>query len=88
MPRITLFLDNLAQAAIYRRTVFLREVRTTYFHAFTNWDITWDGTNDSSRMSAWRKVRSFTHLQHVGGRASEIANDRKEDPALFAPAAH
>ena len=32
MPRITLFLDTLARAANYRRTVFLREVRVTYLH--------------------------------------------------------
>jgi predicted Zn-dependent protease with MMP-like domain len=32
MPRITLFFDTLAQVANYRRTVFLREVRTTYLH--------------------------------------------------------
>jgi predicted Zn-dependent protease with MMP-like domain len=41
MPRITLFIDNLAQAANYRRTVFLREVRITYLHElghFFGWD--------------------------------------------------
>jgi predicted Zn-dependent protease with MMP-like domain len=32
MPRITLFVDTLAEAASYRRTVFLREVRKTYLH--------------------------------------------------------
>lgn len=32
MPRITLFLDTLAEAANYRESVFLREVRITYFH--------------------------------------------------------
>src|SRR5215472_8412998 len=32
MPRITLFIDTLAEAANYRRTAFLREVRTTYLH--------------------------------------------------------
>jgi predicted Zn-dependent protease with MMP-like domain len=32
MPRITLFIDTLAEAASYRRTVFLREVRKTYLH--------------------------------------------------------
>lgn len=41
MPRITLFVDNLAQAANYRRSVFLREVRITYLHElghFFGWD--------------------------------------------------
>jgi predicted Zn-dependent protease with MMP-like domain len=41
MPRITLFIDTLAQAANYRRTVFLREVRITYLHElghFFGWD--------------------------------------------------
>jgi predicted Zn-dependent protease with MMP-like domain len=41
MPRITLFIDTLAQAANYRRTVFLREVRTTYLHElghYFGWD--------------------------------------------------
>ena len=32
MPRITLFIDTLAEAANYRRSVFLREVRKTYLH--------------------------------------------------------
>ena len=32
MPRITLFFDTLAQAANYRESVFLREVRITYLH--------------------------------------------------------
>jgi hypothetical protein len=78
MPRITLFLDNLAQAANYRRTVFLREVRTTYFHASTNWGITWDGMNDRSGMSAWRKARSFKHLQHVGGAPPKLGDRRSQ----------
>jgi predicted Zn-dependent protease with MMP-like domain len=41
MPRITLFIDTLAQAANYRRTVFLREVRITYLHElghYFGWD--------------------------------------------------
>jgi predicted Zn-dependent protease with MMP-like domain len=32
MPRITLFIDTLAQAANHRRKVFLREVQVTYLH--------------------------------------------------------
>ena len=41
MPRITLFIDTLAQAANYRRTAFLREVRITYLHElghYFGWD--------------------------------------------------
>jgi predicted Zn-dependent protease with MMP-like domain len=41
LPRITLFIDTLAQAANYRRTVFLREVRITYLHElghYFGWD--------------------------------------------------
>jgi predicted Zn-dependent protease with MMP-like domain len=41
MPRITLFIDTLAQAANQRRTVFLHEVRTTYLHElghYFGWD--------------------------------------------------
>ena len=41
MPRITLFIDVLAEAANYRRTVFLQEVRTTYLHElghYFGWD--------------------------------------------------
>ena len=41
MPRITLFLDNLARAANFRRTVFLREVQITYLHElghYLGWD--------------------------------------------------
>ena len=41
MPRITLFIDTLAEAANYRRTVFLREVRKTYLHElghYFGWD--------------------------------------------------
>jgi predicted Zn-dependent protease with MMP-like domain len=41
MPRITLFLDTLAQAANYRKRVFLREVRITYLHElghYFGWD--------------------------------------------------
>ena len=41
MPRITLFIDTLAQAANYRRKVFLREVRVTYLHElghYFGWD--------------------------------------------------
>jgi predicted Zn-dependent protease with MMP-like domain len=41
MPRITLFFDTLAQAADYRRNVFLREVRITYLHElghYLGWD--------------------------------------------------
>jgi predicted Zn-dependent protease with MMP-like domain len=41
MPRITLFIDTLAEAANYRRTLFLREVRTTYLHElghYFGWD--------------------------------------------------
>jgi hypothetical protein len=32
MPRIALFVDTLTQAANYRRTVSLLEVRITYLH--------------------------------------------------------
>src|SRR5215471_4371941 len=41
MPRITLFIDILAEAANYRKTAFLREVRTTYLHElghYFGWD--------------------------------------------------
>jgi|SRR5689334_5290346 predicted Zn-dependent protease with MMP-like domain len=41
MPRITLFVDTLAEAANYRRTAFLREVRITYLHElghYFGWD--------------------------------------------------
>jgi predicted Zn-dependent protease with MMP-like domain len=41
MPRITLFLDTLARAAKYQRTVFLREVQITYLHElghYFGWD--------------------------------------------------
>jgi predicted Zn-dependent protease with MMP-like domain len=41
MPRITLFIDTLAQATDFRRTAFLREVRITYLHElghFFGWD--------------------------------------------------
>jgi predicted Zn-dependent protease with MMP-like domain len=41
MPRITLFIDNLAQAANHRRKVFLREVQVTYLHElghYFGWD--------------------------------------------------
>jgi predicted Zn-dependent protease with MMP-like domain len=41
MPRITLFIDTLAQAANYRRKVFLREVQITYLHElghYFGWD--------------------------------------------------
>jgi predicted Zn-dependent protease with MMP-like domain len=41
MPRITLFIDTLAQAANYRRKPFLREVRVTYLHElghYFGWD--------------------------------------------------
>jgi predicted Zn-dependent protease with MMP-like domain len=41
MPRITLFFDALAQAANYRESVFLREVRITYLHElghYLGWD--------------------------------------------------
>jgi predicted Zn-dependent protease with MMP-like domain len=41
MPRITLFLDTLAQAANYRRTGFVRELRITYLHElghYFGWD--------------------------------------------------
>jgi predicted Zn-dependent protease with MMP-like domain len=41
MPRITLFFDTLAQAANYRESVFLREVRITYLHElghYLGWD--------------------------------------------------
>jgi hypothetical protein len=34
MPRITLFLDTLARAAKYQRTVFLREVQIRLFAVF------------------------------------------------------
>ena len=41
MPRITLFLDTLARAANYRKSVFLRAVRITYLHElghYLGWD--------------------------------------------------
>jgi predicted Zn-dependent protease with MMP-like domain len=41
MPRITLFIDTIAQAADFRRRPFLREVRITYLHElghFFGWD--------------------------------------------------
>jgi predicted Zn-dependent protease with MMP-like domain len=41
MPRITLFIDTLAQAADYQRKAFLREVRVTYLHElghYFGWD--------------------------------------------------
>ena len=41
LPRITLFIDNLAKAANYERVAFLREVRTTYLHElghYLGWD--------------------------------------------------
>ena len=41
MPRITLFVEILAQAASYRKTEFLRDVRTTYLHElghYFGWD--------------------------------------------------
>jgi predicted Zn-dependent protease with MMP-like domain len=41
MPRITLFLDTLARATNYQRTVFLREVQITYLHElghYFGWD--------------------------------------------------
>jgi predicted Zn-dependent protease with MMP-like domain len=41
MPRITLFIVTLAQAARHRRKVFLREVQVTYLHElghYFGWD--------------------------------------------------
>jgi predicted Zn-dependent protease with MMP-like domain len=41
LPRITLFIDNLANAANYRTVAFLEEVRTTYLHElghYLGWD--------------------------------------------------
>ena len=41
MPRITLFIDTLAQAANYQKTLFLEEVRITYLHElghYFGWD--------------------------------------------------
>ena len=41
LPRITLFVDTLAQAANYRKAVFLRELRITYLHElghYLGWD--------------------------------------------------
>ena len=41
MPRITLFIDALAQGANYRTTAFLSEVRITYLHElghYFGWD--------------------------------------------------
>lgn len=41
MPRITLFVDTLAQTANYQRKAFLREVRVTYLHElghYLGWD--------------------------------------------------
>jgi len=50
MPRITLFIDTLAQAANQRRTVFSARFGQPIS---TNWDITSGGTKDRLRMSAW-----------------------------------
>jgi len=41
MPRIALFFDTLAQAANYRESVFLREVRITYLHELGRY-LAWD----------------------------------------------
>jgi hypothetical protein len=41
MPRITLFFDTLAQAANYRGSTFLDEVRITYLHQLTYY-LGWD----------------------------------------------
>jgi len=41
LPRITLFIDNLAKAANYQRAAYLQEVRTTYLHElghYLGWD--------------------------------------------------
>ena len=41
MPRITLFVETLAQEANYRKTEFLSEVRITYLHElghYFGWD--------------------------------------------------
>jgi predicted Zn-dependent protease with MMP-like domain len=41
MPRITLFIDTLAQEAKFRRIAFLQEVRITYLHElghYFGWD--------------------------------------------------
>ena len=41
MPRITLFIDTLAQAANYQKMLFLEEVRITYLHElghYFGWD--------------------------------------------------
>lgn len=41
MPRITLFVNTLAEAADHRRKAFLREVRVTYLHElghYFGWD--------------------------------------------------
>jgi len=41
MPRITLFIDTLAQATNYQETLFLQEVRITYLHElghYFGWD--------------------------------------------------
>lgn len=41
MPRITLFVDTLVEAANFRRSAFLDEVRTTYLHElghYFGWD--------------------------------------------------
>jgi predicted Zn-dependent protease with MMP-like domain len=43
LPRITLFLDNLAKAANYDRMAFLREVRMTYLHELGHY-LGWDET--------------------------------------------
>jgi len=45
MPRITLFFDTLAQAANYRESVFLREVRITYLHELGHY-LGWDEETD------------------------------------------
>jgi predicted Zn-dependent protease with MMP-like domain len=41
MPRITLFIEPLAQSANYREMLFIREVRITYLHElghYFGWD--------------------------------------------------
>src|SRR6516162_8856419 len=62
MPRISLFFDTLARAANYWESVFLHEVRITNLHEL---GITWGGTKDRSRMSAWGKRRTTIAFKYI-----------------------
>ena len=59
MPRITLFFDTLAQAANYRESVFLHEVRITYLHELGHY------FGNGSRMLAWGKGRTTIASNYI-----------------------